>query len=60
MAEMVEHPHIKARGMVRRHDGADPFFEVLYPAWVDGKPPEDRAPVRYREAAEVIAEWARE
>ncbi len=57
MAEMAEHPQVKARGMVKRHDGPDPFFEVLYPAWVDGKPPEARAPVRYREAAEVIAEW---
>ena len=62
MAEMAEHPHVKARGMVKRHDGpdgkgADPFFEVLYPAWVDGKPPEGRTPVRYRTAAEVIDEW---
>ena len=59
MAEMAEHPQIQARGMVKRHDdGADPFFEVLYPAWVDGKPPESRAPVRYRKAADVIEEWA--
>ena len=59
MAEMAEHPHVQARGMVKRHDdGADPFFEVLYPAWVDGKPPESRAPVRYRTAADVIEEWA--
>ncbi|MEC9454032.1 MAG: CoA transferase [Pseudomonadota bacterium] len=59
MAEMAEHPQIQARGMVKRHDdGADPFFEVLYPAWVDGKPPESRAPVRYRTAADVIEEWA--
>jgi hypothetical protein len=46
--------------MVRPHDGpddTDPFVEVLYPAWVDGKPPETRAPVRYRSAAEVIEEW---
>ncbi|MDP6475470.1 MAG: CoA transferase [Alphaproteobacteria bacterium] len=60
MAEMVEHPHIKARAMVRPHDGVggtDPFVEVLYPAWVDGKPPETRAPVRYRKVAEVIEEW---
>ena len=60
MAEMAEHPHVKARGMVQRHegdDGADPFFEVRYPAWVDGKPPEGRAPVRYRTAADVIGEW---
>ncbi len=59
MAEMVEHPHVRARGMVKRHDeGADPFVEVLYPAWVDGKPPAARAPVRFRAAAEVIDEWA--
>ncbi len=60
MDEMAEHPHIEARGMVKRQagdDGADPFYEVRYPAWVDGKPPEGRAAVRYREAADVIAEW---
>ena len=65
MEEMVDHPHIKARGMVKRGDaeggdgtGADPFYEVGFPAWIDGKPPESRAPVRYRQAADVIAEWS--
>lgn len=58
MAEVAEHPHIKARNLVRRHGGADPFFEILFPAWIDGKPADDRAPIKMASAEDVIEGWA--
>ncbi len=57
MAEMADHPHVQARGMVKRSDGEDPFIEVGFPAWIDGRPPEVRPPTRYSTASDIIEEW---
>ncbi len=57
MAEMAEHPQIQARGIVKRADSKDPFIEVGFPAWIDGSPPDARAPMRYSTASDIIAEW---
>ncbi len=58
--EMLAHPQIKQRRMVVRHDGPDPFIEVLFPAWIDGEAPRGRAPVRMTSAAEIIKAWGAE
>ena len=59
MHEMAEHPQIKAREMVKKQEnGKDSFYEVRYPAWVDGQPPHGRTAVRYRDPSDVIAEWS--
>jgi crotonobetainyl-CoA:carnitine CoA-transferase CaiB-like acyl-CoA transferase len=52
--EVADHPHVKARGLVRRHDG---ITDVLYPAYVDGNPPEPRTPLREADAETVLGEW---
>ncbi len=57
MAEMAEHPQVRARGMVKHSDGEDPFIEVGFPAWIDGSPPAARREVLYSKASDIIAEW---
>jgi crotonobetainyl-CoA:carnitine CoA-transferase CaiB-like acyl-CoA transferase len=58
LADVPSHPHVEARAMMRRHGGDDPFFEVLFPAWVDGAPPPDRDDIKQTDAADVLAAWA--
>jgi crotonobetainyl-CoA:carnitine CoA-transferase CaiB-like acyl-CoA transferase len=53
--EVVVHPHTKARGLVRSVDG---ITDVMFPAYVDGEPPEPRAPLRETDAGTVLDEWA--
>jgi crotonobetainyl-CoA:carnitine CoA-transferase CaiB-like acyl-CoA transferase len=55
--EVARHPHICARGLVRREDD---HIEVLLPIYVDGAPPAPRTPFADGEAAEVLARWRRE
>jgi crotonobetainyl-CoA:carnitine CoA-transferase CaiB-like acyl-CoA transferase len=57
LAEMVGHPQTAARGFVRRHDGRDPFIEVLFPALIDGKPEPARTVVTRRKAREIATAW---
>jgi len=52
--EVQSHPHTQARGLVRESDG---IADVLFPAYVDGQPPHERAPLRDTNADTVIAEW---
>ncbi|MGF1639728.1 MAG: CaiB/BaiF CoA transferase family protein [Rhodospirillales bacterium] len=52
--EVAVHPHIAARGLVRRSDG---IVDVLFPAYVDGRPPPPRPPLKQAAAAAVIAAW---
>jgi crotonobetainyl-CoA:carnitine CoA-transferase CaiB-like acyl-CoA transferase len=53
-AEVPDHPHTRARGLVR---DAGSFIDVLFPAYVDGQPPEARTPLREADAESVIAGW---
>lgn len=56
--EVISHPQIKSRELVKPHaDSDEPFVEVLFPAWVDGQPPQSRSPVRFKEATQVISDW---
>lgn len=57
-AEVPEHPHVAARGLVRRGgDARAPLVEVLLPTLLDRAGPAERAPLRQTDAAEVLAAW---
>ncbi|MBM3541142.1 MAG: CoA transferase, partial [Alphaproteobacteria bacterium] len=56
-AELPDHPHVAARGMIARESGADPFVEVLLPAWIDGRPPPRRTALREVGADDALAAW---
>jgi len=58
-AELPNHPQVAARRFLRRAEGPDGRVEVLYPAWVNGVPPGSRAPVRFGEVDQIIADWTR-
>ncbi len=58
-AELPDHPQIRARGMIARQDGRDPTVEVLFPAWIDGRAPPARAPLREVDAGDALSAWAR-
>ncbi len=58
-AEIADHPHVRARGLVQADGGEEPLVQILYPAWVDGAPPAPRPPVRFLDAGDVIAAWTR-
>ena len=53
--EVADHPHIRARGLVHRQGS---MADVLFPAYVDGRPPEPRTPLRTIDAETVIGEWS--
>jgi crotonobetainyl-CoA:carnitine CoA-transferase CaiB-like acyl-CoA transferase len=57
LAEMVEHPQTRERGFVVRHDSADPFIEVLFPARIDGEVEPARTVITRRKAREVVTAW---
>ena len=57
LAEMVEHEQTAARGFVRRHDGRNPFIEVLFPARIDGAVEPARTVITRRKAAEIVTAW---
>ena len=52
--EVPEHPQIQARGMIDRQER---ITDVLFPAHVDGLPPEPRAPVQEVAVEAVMARW---
>ena len=54
--EVPAHPQVTARGLVRE-SGSEPLVEVLFPALLDGLPPQPRAALQDVEVAEVIAAW---
>ena len=56
-AELPEHPHVAARGMIAREGGSEPFVEVLLPAWIDGRPPPRRSALREVEMDAALAAW---
>ncbi|RMD64477.1 MAG: CoA transferase [Alphaproteobacteria bacterium] len=58
--EVLEHPQIAARGLLRPVPGASPRVAVAFPAFCDGTAPPDRAEVQTRRVEEVIAAWQRD
>ena len=56
-AEVPSHPHVAARGLVHRVEGADPRVEVSFPALFGGGPPAPRAPVRQGTVGEIARAW---
>ncbi len=57
LAAMVEHPQTVARGFVRRHEGRNPFIEVLFPARIDGEVEPARTVITRRKAEEIVTAW---
>lgn len=57
LAEMVKHEQTAARGFVKRHEGRDPFIEVLFPARIDGAVEPARTVITRRKADEIITAW---
>ncbi len=55
--EVPDHPHVRARRLVRRGDGGDPATQVLFPAWIDGQAPQERTPVRDIDVEQALAAW---
>ncbi len=54
-AEAARDPHAKARGLVT---GGENGGGVLFPAWVDGEPPQPRAPVLEVDVETALERWA--
>ncbi|MGB0670627.1 MAG: CaiB/BaiF CoA transferase family protein [Rhodospirillales bacterium] len=53
-SEVPDHPHTRARGFVKKSEDR---VEVLFPAYVDGNPPSDRAPLAEVGAEDVLSGW---
>lgn len=58
--EVPEHPQVVARGQLRRRSAGGAGVESLLAAWIDGRPPPERDPVRELEPAEALTVWVRE
>ncbi len=56
-AEVLELDHVRERRLVSSLGGADRAAEVAYPAWLDGAPPQSRAPLREQTAEEALSAW---
>ncbi|NQU61981.1 MAG: CoA transferase [Rhodospirillales bacterium] len=54
-AEAALDPHTRARGLISK---ADNFTQVLFPAHVDGEPPEPRSPVAEVDLKTALKRWA--
>lgn len=59
-AEAKRDPHAKARGLVTGGENGDGEngAGVLFPAWVDGKPPAPRVPVLEVDVKTALERWA--
>lgn len=56
--EVPNDPQVRARGLVQRSGGAEPFVEVLFPALFDGRAPRPRRPLRERAVTRVLEAWS--
>jgi crotonobetainyl-CoA:carnitine CoA-transferase CaiB-like acyl-CoA transferase len=51
--------HLKERQIIKQFGaGKTASIEVLFPAWINGKPPEQRRPVRFATLADVFEGWS--
>lgn len=56
--EIPSHPHIQARQLVHaREEGGRQVFEPLFPAWINGEPPQPRKPWRHIALDQALADW---
>lgn len=53
-AEVIDHPHVRARGLVERHDT---FVDVRLPVFIDGAAPPGRPPLREVDVGDVARDW---
>lgn len=59
LADLPDHPQVAARVMVQRRESADgPLFEALFPAWIDGRAPDGRAPLEEIAADVAVRRWS--
>ena len=56
-SEVKDHPHVRERGLVHISTGTDRAAEVLYPAWIDGRPPAARPPLMELPVEQVLGSW---
>jgi crotonobetainyl-CoA:carnitine CoA-transferase CaiB-like acyl-CoA transferase len=56
-AELPSDPQIRARGLVRLDETAEPRVEVSFPAIFDGARPQPRRPLREAGIDEVLGAW---
>ena len=56
-SEVSRHPQVAARQLVSEGDEPNSFFQVAYPAWVNGAPPKSRPPPRYVCMDDILKAW---
>ncbi len=57
LEDVPDHPHVRARALLRKHEGPDPAYEILFPGWIDSAPPPARRPVESASAEATVAAW---
>ncbi len=57
LTEIAEHPQIRDRAMLAFSDSGGPVVEALFPAWIEGAPPQRRAAPVEIALATAIASW---
>ena len=60
--EMLDHPHLKARGQLRHHaadpqTGQEAFVETLFGGWIDRQPPKARPAFEECDVAAIASGW---
>ena len=58
--ELLDHPQVAARRMVRREEWPDPLVQTSLPAWIDGEAPAPSKPPRYASGCEIVRKWKAE
>jgi crotonobetainyl-CoA:carnitine CoA-transferase CaiB-like acyl-CoA transferase len=57
--DVPTHAQVMARGMVATRAAPDPTVEALFPAHVDGAPPQRRPPPRIERPEAILGRWSR-
>ncbi len=57
IGQLAEHPQVKARGMLSKDPGTPGVVQTLYPAWLDGSPPEPRDALRTASCEDLLEAW---
>ncbi|HVZ00790.1 MAG TPA: CoA transferase [Dongiaceae bacterium] len=56
--ELPQHPQVVARKMLAPSGTGGGAIEALYPAWIDGRPPDARPAYRDTDAASIRQSWS--